>query len=104
MNRNYIPVYCVLFFVIFVGGCSTIPNYQGVTDGLDRKQYQVVGRVLNSFNKPVVNCQIYLTKRWPSPKKNISGEKQHVPVAISNESGDYSFLFLLATILAIVWY
>ena len=27
--------------------------------------------------------------------KNISGEKQHVPVAISNESGDYSFLFEL---------
>ncbi len=93
MNRNHIPVYWVLFIVLFVGGCSTFPRYQRVTDGLDRKQYQVVGRVLNSFQMPVTDCQIYLTKRWPSHKKGISGEKQHVPVAVTSQTGDYSFMF-----------
>jgi len=93
MNRNYIPVCCALLIVFIVSGCATFPRYQRVTDGLDRKQYQVVGRVLNSFQKPVVDCQIYLTKRWPSQKEGVSGQKQHVPVAISDQNGDYSFVF-----------
>lgn len=93
MNRHYTPVYLILFVMLFVSGCSTFPRYQRVTDGLDRKQYQVVGRVLNSFQKPVVGCQIYLTKHWPSHKDGVFGEKQHLPVAVTSESGDYSFVF-----------
>ena len=93
MNRNHITAFCVLLTVLLISGCTTFPRYQRVTDGHDRKQYQVVGQVLNSFQKPVVDCQIYLTKRWPSPKKGVSGQKQHVPVAISDQNGDYSFVF-----------
>lgn len=102
MNRNHITALCVLLTVLLISGCTTFPRYQRVTDGHDRNQYQVVGRVLNSFQKPVVDCQIYLTKRWPSQKKCVSGQrqrqyvpgnKQHVPVAISDQNGDYSFVF-----------
>ena len=100
MNRNHITVFCILLTVFIFSGCATFPRYQRVTDGLDRRQYQVVGRVLNSFQQPVVDCQIYLTKRWPSQKKCVLGEKQyvpgdkqHVPVAITDQNGDYSFIF-----------
>ncbi len=101
MNRNHITVFCVLLVFIF-SGCATFPRYHRVTDGLDRRQYQVVGRVLSSFQKPVVECQIYLTKRWPLQKKwvsgqrqNVPGNNQYVPVAISDQNGDYSFVFEL---------
>ena len=93
MSKNHIPVFCLFFIVVFISGCATFPRYQRVTDGLDRKQYQVVGRVWNSFQKPVVDCQIYLTKGWPSHKEGVLGRKQHVPVAITDQNGDYSFLF-----------
>ena len=95
MNKYHIPLCCLLFMILVVSGCSTFPRYQRVTDGLDRKQYQVAGRVLNSFQKPVTGCQIYLTKNWPSRKKDIPGQKQHIPVAITDYNGDYSFIFEL---------
>ena len=81
--------------ILLISGCATTPGYQRVTDGNDRKQYQVVGRVLDSFQKPVVDCQIYMTKSWPSQKEEVPGQKQHVPVAITDYNGDYSFLFEL---------
>jgi len=93
MTKKHITVYCIFFIVLFISGCATFPRYQRVTDGLDRKQYQVVGRVLNSFQLPVEDCQIYLTKRWPSPKKGFLRQKQHIPVAITDQIGDYSFIF-----------
>lgn len=95
MNRNHIFGYCILIIIVFTSGCSTFPRYQRVTDGLDRKQYHVSGRVLNSFQNSVVGCQIYLTKRWPSYKEGITGNKQHIPVAITAQSGDYAFSFEL---------
>ena len=95
MNRNHILVCYIILVLLFMSGCGTIPRYRQVNDGVDRKQYQVVGRVLNSFQKPVVDCQIYMTKNWASNKKDIPGQKQHVPVAITDYNGDYSFLFEL---------
>jgi len=95
MSKNHILVSYVLFMVLIIGGCATSPRYQRVTDGVDRKQYQVAGRVLNSFQKPVVDCQIYLTKSWPSQKENVAGQKQHVPVAVTDYDGNYSFMFEL---------
>ncbi len=95
MNRNHILVCYIILVLLFMSGCGTIPRYRQVNDGVDRKQYQVVGRVLNSFQKPVVDCQIYMTKNWSSNKKDIPGQKQHVPVAVTDYNGDYSFLFEL---------
>jgi hypothetical protein len=99
MNRNHSTVFCVLLTVFIFSGCATFPRYQRVTDGLDRRQYQVLGQVVNSFQKPVVECQIYLTKRSPScvlgQKQYVVGEEQYVPVAITDQNGDYSFSFEL---------
>lgn len=86
---------CILFLIVFIGGCATIPRYQHVTESGDRNQYQVVGRVLNSFQKPVAGCQIYLTTRWPSYQKEVPPYKQNIPVAVADVSGNYSFIFEL---------
>ncbi len=95
MIKNHFLEYCLLFVVLLTFGCSGFPRYQRVTDGHDRKQYQVAGRVLNNFQQPVVGCQVYLTKHWPSPKEGIISKKQHVPVAITDSAGNYSFIFEL---------
>lgn len=95
MNRKHVLGCCLLVIVLLAFGCTSFPRYQRVTDGFDRKQYQVVGRVLNNLQRPVVNCQIYLTKRWPSQKEGVLGQKQHLPVAMTDTNGDYSFLFEL---------
>jgi len=94
MTKNQFFVYLVLVGVVFTFvGCTSFPRYQLITDGHDRKQYQVAGRVLNNFQQPVVGCQVYLTKRWPSPKEGILAKRQHIPVAITDNAGNYSFLF-----------
>ncbi len=95
MNRNYLPVCCTLLMILLLSSCGTTPGYRRVTDGVDRKNYQVVGRVLDSFQRPVTGCQIYLTKNWPSQNKDIPGFNQNVPVAIADYNGDYSFIFEL---------
>lgn len=95
MNRNYIPVCCALFLILLISSCATTPGYRRITDGVDRKRYQVVGRVLDSFQRPVTGCQIYLTKNWPSQKEDMPGLNQNVPVAITSYNGDYSFTFEL---------
>ena len=85
---------CLLFLVVlFAGGCTDFPRYRTVHDGPDRKVYTVTGRVLNTFQKPVVNCQIYLTRTWPSHEPNIISRSENIPVAITNTTGDYSFVF-----------
>ncbi len=66
-----------------------------MTDSGDRKQYFVVGRVLNSFHKPVSGCQIYLSKGTPPLQKDVPLSEQHIPVAVTDAGGDYSFVFEL---------
>jgi hypothetical protein len=95
MTRNANYVYCLLFLIFFSGGCTSIPRYQLVTDSGDREQYQVVGRVLSSFHKPVSECQIYLTRRWPTLKRGLPSHVQYLPVAVTDTQGNYSFNFEL---------
>ncbi len=92
MKTNWITG-CLLSLILFVAGCTEFPRYATLHDGLDRKEYTVAGRVLDSFQKPVVNCQIYLTRTWPSHDANILSRSENIPVAITDSAGNYSFVF-----------
>jgi hypothetical protein len=87
-------------------------NYRTVTDGLDKKEYIVVGRVRDSGNRPIANCRVFLTRQKPvmepqfrtnnetmnvkvSPARQ-NAEMEPIPVALTDHGGNYNLIFELA--------
>jgi hypothetical protein len=42
-------------------GCVEIPMYRMATDGADKGEYLVVGRVLDSNSQPIRDCRVFLS-------------------------------------------
>ena len=79
----------LLVAVLWISGCA---GFGKVTDTGDPKVYYLVGRVQDSFELPVEDCQIYLTKLRPG---SVSGRGlvERMPVALTDRSGNYHFAF-----------
>lgn len=83
----------LLLAIFLVSGCVHLPTYRTVTDDEPARIYRVTGRVRNTFERPVANCQVYLTRTWPSANPNILSRQENIPVATTDVDGDYSFVF-----------
>lgn len=89
-------VVLVFVAVCLVSACSppprtSMPMFSTVHDGIERKSYLVVGRIVNNFNQPVSGCDIYLVNKngwfWNFALNNTSA------VAVTDAGGNFSFTF-----------
>jgi len=95
---KHISILLVLVLTLVAGGCSwpprtSMPMFSTPNEGGERRAYLVVGRVVDSFQKPVAGCEIYLTKKQPPYG---TGRETVQPVALTDKAGNYSFAFELA--------
>ncbi len=80
----------ILSIAIWIGlaGCAYESlTYRTVTDGIDRKEYLVVGRVLDPGNRPIENCKVFLTRQIEGMEPIFVGTTDH--------GGNYSLIFEL---------
>lgn len=93
MKRAVASVIFLITTLVFLTSCTSFPRYQRVTDGIDRKIYLVVGRVMDPFQRPVKNCAVSLTK-----VRSEASEPpfETIPVATTDIGGNYSFYFELS--------
>lgn len=69
-------------------GCSYESlRYRTVTDGVDKKQYVVAGKVTDSGNRPIENCGVFLSKQTP--------DMEPIPVGVTDRGGNYNLIFEL---------
>ncbi|RZB36052.1 MAG: hypothetical protein SRB2_02557 [Desulfobacteraceae bacterium Eth-SRB2] len=62
-------------------------TYRTVTDGVDKKEYIVVGKVTDSGNRPIENCRVFLSKVKP--------DMEPIPVGVTDRGGNYNLVFEL---------
>lgn len=86
--RNGIVTFIALgCLCLTMSGCSGFWNYTSIGD---TKQYYVVGRVVDAFEQPVEDCEIYLAQ-FALGFLNRPGDI--TPVAITDQAGNYHFTF-----------
>lgn len=105
----------IFSIVILIGlnGCLYESlTYRRVTDGIDKKEYIVVGRVRDSGNRPIENCRVFLTKQKAmeiehqiavnsetmTAESSLSPQKRKlepIPVAVTDRNGNYNLIFEL---------
>jgi len=93
MKRAVAKVVLMFAILFLLANCASFPHYRQVTDGTDRKTYLVAGRITDSFQKPIANCAIFLTRVKYSKTEQIFDT---IRVATSDAAGNYSFNFELA--------
>ena len=92
-------IFIALTVLISLSGCSAPDSSSSrLKTILDHRPYEgrflVFGRVLNEGNTGVDSCEVVLTKRQIHIGfKPTHDTKAVTPVAITNETGDYSFYF-----------
>lgn len=63
--------------------------YRTVNDGVDKKEYTVVGRVMNGAQQPIANCKIFLSKEK-------GGSVEMIPIGATDFAGNYQLMFELS--------
>lgn len=82
----------LLFILGMVGltGCAyESVMYRMVNDGVDKKEYYVVGRVTDAGEQPIENCRVFLSKQ-----KN--GSVEVIPAGVTDVAGNYHLVFELS--------
>jgi hypothetical protein len=90
MMHNKWRLWGMLLVLTVLSSCAfEYPMYRMATDGVDKKEYLVVGRVLDSHALPVKGCRVSLT---------ISGldcTVQRISPAVTDATGTYQIAFEL---------
>ena len=84
-------VFFLLSMMICAAGCAyESVMYRKVTDGVDKKEYMVVGRVTNAAEEPIENCRIFISK------ERKEGDVEVIPAGTTDYAGNYHLMFELS--------
>ena len=89
-QTRWIVLFLLIGSVIYLTGCAyESVMYRTVTDGVDKKEYFVVGRVTDGGENPIENCKIFLSKQ-------NKGSVEVIPVGVTDGTGNYHLKFELS--------
>lgn len=103
-------IFSIVLMIGLFGCIHESLNYRTVTDGVDKKEYIVVGRVTDSGNRPIANCRVFLSKQKLITESQCCLDNhtmrsevyvtrkavmEPIPVTVTDHGGNYNLIFEL---------
>ncbi len=82
-------IFLILGIIGLTGCAYESLMYRTANDGVDKKEYLVVGRVTDPGEQPIEKCRIFLAKEK-------TGDVEAIPVGVTDVAGNYHLKFELS--------
>ncbi|MBW2368689.1 MAG: hypothetical protein JRH15_12475 [Deltaproteobacteria bacterium] len=87
-KTTWVILFSIMGMMGMIGCAYESLRYRTVTDGVDHKEYMVLGRVTDSMEQPVGNCKVFLGRK--------KGDMDPTLVGMTDYAGNYHLKFELA--------